>query len=398
MITTNAPWGNPATRTNPPRSTRRRLRPAAAVALASAGVAALLAACGGGPAPARVQPAVPVTAGKVVEKTVPVTFRAIGHVEPISTVGVKARIGGELQKVWFKEGQDVRVGDTLFTIDPRQYVAALRQAEAQLAKDQALLKKANSDVQRYAQLVKQDFVTRQDNDQVVATAESLQATVASDQANIDNARLQADYCTIKSPVDGRTGNLVVKAGNLVKADDTTALVTINQMRPIYVSFSVPAQLLPQLAKHNGNRIAVSATAPQLSGPPEEGVLSFVDNAVDTATSTILLKATFANESERLWPGQFVDVVVTLGEEPNRIVAPAPAVQTGQQGQYVFVIKADQTVELRPVTVERMNEVEAIIAKGLAAGETVVTDGQLRLVPGAKVEITHGVGPQEGGGA
>jgi multidrug efflux system membrane fusion protein len=365
--------------------------------LTVAGVVALLAACGGPKQQRRMQTAVPVTVGKVVEKTVPLTFRAIGHVDPISTVAVKARIGGELQKVWFVEGQDVHAGQTLFTIDPRQYDAALRQAEAQLAKDQALLNKANSDVRRYTQLVKQDFVTKQDNDQVIATAESLKATVASDQASVDNARLQLAYCTITSPLEGRTGNLVVKVGNLVKADDTTALVTINQMRPIYVSFSVPAQLLPQLTRHNNHRIGVSATIPQNSGPAEQGILSFVDNAVDTATSMILLKATFANQDERLWPGQFVDVVVTLGEEPNRIVAPSSAVQTGQQGQYVFVVKEDQTVELRAVQVERMNEVEAVIDKGLTAGETVVTDGQLRLVPGAKVEIKAGVGQPEGNG-
>jgi multidrug efflux system membrane fusion protein len=371
------------------------LRPSLVLTLAA--TVALLAACGGPKQQRRMQPAVPVAVGKVVEKTVPLTFRAIGHVEPISTVAVKARIGGELQKVWFIEGQDVRAGQTLFTIDPRQYDAALRQAEAQLAKDQALVKKANADVQRYAQLVKQDFVTKQDNDQAIATAEALRATVASDQASVDNARLQLAYCTITSPLEGRTGNLVVKVGNLVKADDTTALVTINQMKPIFVSFSVPAQLLPQLTRHNSHRIGVSATIPQNSGPAEQGILSFVDNAVDTATSMILLKATFANQDERLWPGQFVDVVVTLGEEPNRIVAPASAVQTGQQGQYVFVVKEDQTVELRAVQVERMNEVEAVIDKGLTAGETVVTDGQLRLVPGARVEIKPGVGQAEGNG-
>ncbi len=378
---------------DPPPTDRNGHGVPALTALALA--VAVLAACGAPKQQGRAQPAVPVTAAEVAQKTVPLTFRAIGHVEPISTVAVKARIGGELQKVWFREGQDVRSGETLFTIDPRQYDAALRQAEAQLAKDQALLNKAAADVQRYAQLVKQDFVTKQDYDQVVATAESLRATVASDQANVDNARLQVAYCTIASPVEGRTGNLMVKVGNLVKADDTSPLVTINQMRPIYVTFSVPAQLLPQLARHNGNRIAVSASVPQSAQPPEEGVLSFVDNAVDTATSTILLKATFANADERLWPGQFVDVVVTLGEEPNRIVAPAAAVQTGQQGQYVFVIKSDGTVELRPITVERMDEVQAVVAKGLAAGETVVTDGQLRLVPGAKVEVKQGLG-QNGG--
>jgi multidrug efflux system membrane fusion protein len=362
-----------------------------AVRATVAAFAALAAACGGGPQQRGTQPAVPVTVGTVVRKTVPVSFRAIGHVEAIATVAVKARIGGELQRVWFEEGQDVAKGATLFTIDPRQYEAALRLAEAQIARDRALLVKAESDIKRYEGLVKQDFVAKEQYDQIVATAAALRAAVAADQANIDNARLQLAYCTITAPVGGRTGSLNVKVGNLVRADDSTPLVTINQIRPIFAAFSVPAQLLPQLTKHNGSRIAVSASLPQNPGPPEEGVLTFVDNAVDTATSTILLKATFANPDERLWPGQFVDVVVTLGEESGRIVAPSPAVQTSQQGQYAFVVKDDGTVELRPVKVDRMDETEAVIGEGLNAGETVVTDGQLRLVPGAKVEIKSGVG-------
>ncbi len=352
---------------------------------------ALLSACGNGGQQRRTQPAVPVTVAKVVQKTVPVTLRAIGHVEAIAAVAVKARIGGELQKAWFTEGQDVTKGATLFTIDPRESEAALRLAQAQLAKDKALLEKAEADIRRYEGLVKQDFVTKEQYDQIVATAGSLRATVAADEANVDNARLQVSYCTITSPVEGRTGNLNVKVGNLVKADDTTPLVTINQMRPIFCTFSVPAQYLPQLTQHDGDRIGVLATLPQNSGAPETGTLSFVDNAVDASTSTIMLKATFANTDERLWPGQFVDVVVTLGEEPNRIVAPAPAVQTSQQGQFVFVVKDDQTVEMRPVKVDRIDETDAVIDKGLSAGETVVTDGQLRLVPGARVEVTAGVG-------
>jgi len=365
-------------------------RAAAAAALA----AVLLAGCGDGRQQGRAQPAVPVTVAKVVQKTVPVTFRAIGHVEAIATVAVKARIGGELQKAWFTEGQSVAKGSTLFTIDPRQYEAALRLAEAQLAKDRALLEKAEADTRRYEGLVKQDFVTKEQYDQITATAASLLASVAADQANVDNARLQLAYCTITAPVEGRTGNLNVKVGNLVKADDSTPLVTINQIRPIFASFSVPAQLLPQLAGHDGDHIEVSATLPQSSGAPEHGALTFVDNAVDTATSTILLKATFANQDERLWPGQFVDIVVTLGNEPNRIVAPAPAVQTSQQGQFVFVVKDNETVELRSVKVARMDETDAVIDGGLAAGETVVTDGQLRLVPGAKVEVKTGLGAPE----
>jgi len=356
----------------------------------------VVTACGGGDQQRTVQPAVPVTVAKVVQKTVPVTFRAIGHVEAIATVAIKARIGGELLKAWFTEGQSVVRGATLFTIDPRQYEAALRLVEAQLAKDAALLAKAEADIKRYEGLVKQDFVTRELYDQIIANAAALRAGVAADQATVDNAKLQLAYCTITAPVEGRTGNLNVKVGNLVKADDATPLVTINQIRPIFAAFSVPAQLLPQVTKHDGNRITVTATLPQNTGAPEEGVLTFVDNAVDAATSTILLKATFANRDERLWPGQFVDIVVTLGEEPNRIVAPAPAVQTSQQGQYVFVVKDDQTVELRPVKVDRMDEAEAVIDKGVSAGETVVTDGQIRLVPGARVEIKSGVGGAEKG--
>jgi multidrug efflux system membrane fusion protein len=354
----------------------------------------VVTACGGGEQQRRVQPAVPVTVGKVVQKTVPVTFRAIGHVEAMATVAIKARIGGELQKVWFTEGQNVAKGATLITIDPRQYEAALRLAEAQIAKDRALLAKAEADIKRYEGLVKQDFVTREQYDQIIANAGALRAAVEADQATVDNAKLQLAYCTITAPFEGRTGNLNVKVGNLVKADDATPLVTINQIRPIFAAFSVPAQLLPQVTKHNGDRITVTATLPQNTGAPEEGALTFVDNAVDTATSTILLKATFGNRDERLWPGQFVEVVVTLGEEAGRIVAPAPAVQTSQQGQYVFVVKDDQTVELRPVKVDRIDEAEAVIDKGLSAGETVVTDGQLRLVPGAKVEIKTGLGAAE----
>jgi membrane fusion protein, multidrug efflux system len=353
----------------------------------------LACACGGRPQQ-RVQPPVPVKVGETVRKTVLVQFRAIGRVEPIANVAVRARIGGELTKVGFEEGRSVRVGDTLFVIDPRQYEAALRQAEAQLARDQALLRKAEADVTRYADLVKKDFVTKEQYDLMVATSESLQATVAADQASADNARLQVAYCTIRAPVSGRTGNLMVKVGNLVKANDDNPLVTLNQTHPIYVSFSVPAQQLPAVAARRGDRIKVTAKAPESPAAPSEGLLSFVDNAVDAATSTILLKATFPNESESLWPGQFVDVVVTLGEERDRVVAPSQAVQSGQQGQFVFVVKDDGTAEMRAVKVARMDEAEAVIAEGLAPGETVVTDGQLRLVPGARVEVKKEEAPGE----
>jgi len=331
------------------------------------------------------RPPVPVTVGTVEQKTVPVSFRAIGNIEAAETVEVRARVGGELQRVFFEEGQAVRAGDLLFAIDPRPFRAALAQAEAQLARNQALLAKAEADITRYAGLVKQDYVTKEQYDQITADAAALRAAVAADQASVETVRLELDYCTIASPVTGRTGTINVDVGNLVKANDDLPMVTINQTRPIDASFPVPAQFLPLVIAHRADRIRVVATVP---GDPRvaEGTLSFVDNAVDTSTGTVLLKATFPNQDERLWPGEFVDLTVILGEETGRVVCPAAAIQTGQQGQYVFTVKDDRTVELRPVKVNRMDEDEAVIDEGLRPGETVVTDGQLRLVPGAAIEV------------
>ena len=386
--------GHDATRTPISAEQSASVRASRRAALLALGASvALLAACGGGAQQRKAPPAVPVTVAKVVQKTMPVTLRAIGHVEAIATVAVKARIGGELQKVWFTEGQTVAKGATLFTIDPRQYDAALRLAEAQLARDRALLEKADADTRRYEGLVKQDFVTKEQYDQIIATAASLRAGVAADQATVDNARLQLAYCTITSPVEGRTGNLNVKVGNLVKADDTTPLVTINQVRPIFASFSVPAQYLQSVLSKVAGSIRVTAAASGGTAPPAEGTLTFVDNNVDPGTSTVLLKATFPNKDESLWPGQFVDVTLILGEEANRVVAPSVAVLTGQQGQFVYVVKDDETVDVRPVKVARMDETDAVVAQGLAAGETVVTDGQLRLVAGARIAARTGGAPE-----
>ncbi len=378
---------NPSSRTH---GAARRAANAAAAACLLAGLGAV--ACGkpeqglrGGPA------AVPVLAGKVEKRTMPVSFRAIGHVEAIETVGIKARAGGELQKVWFQEGTSVHAGETLFSIDPRQYQAALDQAVAILARDQALLAKAEEDTKRYASLVEKDYVTKEQYAQITANAAALRAAVAADQANVDTVKLNLSYCTIAAPVAGRAGNLMVKVGNLIKASDDKPMVTINQTSPIYVSFFIPAQLLPDVMARRRESVRVEASAPEAAATPSLGALSFVDNAVDPATSTILLKATFPNRDERLWPGQFVDVNVILGEEADRVVCPAPAVQSGQQGQYVFVVKDDSTVEMRPVKVARMDERDAVIASGLAGGETVVIDGQLRLVPGATVSLRESVG-------
>jgi multidrug efflux system membrane fusion protein len=363
----------------------RRLRPA--VLAAALGAPLMLAACGGShEAQGGARPPVPVTTADVVRQTMPVTLRAIGNVEAIETVAVKARIGGALLRIGFQEGESVRRGDILFVIDPRPYEAALAQAEAVLARDQALLSKAKADIARYVDLVKEDYVTKEQYDQITADAAALEAAVAADTAAAQTARLNLEYCTISAPVSGRTGNLGVRVGNLVKANDDAAMVTINQMSPIYVSFSIPAQHLPAVLAPRSGDVAVLAATPDDPGNPERGELSFVDNAVDTTTSTILLKGTFANRNQRLWPGQFVDVTLVLGEEPDRVVCPSAAVQTGQQGQFVFVVKGDSTVEMRSVEVDRMDERDAVIASGLSAGETVVTDGQLRLVPGVAVEV------------
>jgi len=367
------------------RSARRTLLTLTTGALLAAG-------CGPGEAPQRAAPPpVPVSVGRVEVKTVDVAVRAIGHVEPIETVAVKARIGGELQAIHFTEGASVTAGQLLFTIDPRPHRAALAQAEAVLARDRALLAKAEADITRYADLVKQDFVTREQYDQITADAAALRAAVAADEANVDTARLNLEYCTVTAPISGRTGNLSLKTGALVKANDDRGMVTINRIRPIHVAFSVPAQHLSQVQAHRDDGVRVLATLPTDGDTTAEGRLTFIDNAVDPTTSTILLKATFDNRDERLWPGQFVDLRMILAREPDRLVCPAAAVQTGQQGQFVFVVRGDGTVEQRPVTVVRSDEVEAVIADGLTVGETVVTDGQLRLVTGASVVVKDAVG-------
>ncbi len=363
---------------------RRRL---AALLLPALAVAA--ASCGGNTKAARGgPPPVPVTVGQAVQKTVPVSFRAIGHVEPIETVAVRARIGGELQRVWFEEGQFVAAGATLFTIDPRPYQAALAQAEAGLARNQALLVKAEADIARYAGLVKQDYVTKEQYDQITANAAALRASLAADRAAVETARLNVAYCTIAAPLSGRTGALAVKVGNLIKANDQP-LVTINQTRPIYVTFTVAGEALPEL-RARAAEVKVKAMLPQ-GGASFDGTLTFLDNAIDARTGTLLLKATFANPDEGLWPGQFVEVDVVLGEEAGRVVVPASAVQTGQQGTFVYVVTDAGAAEMRPVKVARLDDREAVIAEGLTGGETVVTDGQLRLVPGARVQVAGGAG-------
>jgi multidrug efflux system membrane fusion protein len=336
-------------------------------------------------------PPVPILVATVAEKTVPVELKAIGNVEAYSTVSIKARIGGQLVQVNFQEGQDVEKGQLLFVIDPRPYQGALSQAEANLARDKALANKAQADARRYAELIRKQFVSQQEYDQATATAESLAATVHADQVAVSNARLMLSYCYIHAPISGRTGNLIAHLGNQIKADADTAMVVINQIQPIYVSFAIPQQSLPEIRRYMAEeKIPVEAVIGGQEDHPEVGVLTFVNNTVDIATGTIQCKATFTNPHKRLWPGLFVNVAVKLATQPGAILVPAQAIQSSQEGEIVFVVKPDLTVEVRPVEVGRTINGDVIVTKGLQAGERVVTDGQLRLVPGAKVQIKSGL--------
>jgi multidrug efflux system membrane fusion protein len=342
-------------------------------------------ACSGPPkAPAR--EAVPVHVATAAKREMSIEIAAIGHVESVSSVAVKAQVGGQITRVAFREGQDVNKGDLLLAIDSRPYEAALAQAKANLERDRARAKSAQDDVKRYAGLVAKDYVTQQQFDQAQADAVAAEATVRADEAVLENARLQLEYSSVRAPIDGRTGSLLVQVGNIVKANDDRTLLQINQIHPILVSFAVPETNFSEITRRvRAGRLSVGAT-PQDGGPPAVGELNFVDNAVNASTGTIQLKATFANRDSRLWPGQFVSVILNLATEPDAIVAPSQAVQTGQSGQFVWVVKDDLTVESRSVIVARVQGPLAVIARGLAAGERVVTDGQLRLSPGAKVEI------------
>jgi multidrug efflux system membrane fusion protein len=391
------------------------------------------------------QAAFPVTVGSVIQKSIPLQLRAIGNVEAYAVVSVKSQVGGELAKVHFREGQDIKKGDLLFTIDPRPFEAALRQAEANLtqnlaqvkqaeanldrdqaqvhlaeanlARDMAQAKNAEQEASRYKSLLEKDYVSKEQFDQFQTAAETSRETVRADQAAIENAqaslrasraalenaraavqasraavenaKIQLGYCSIYSPIDGRTGSIIVKQGNIVKANDTQPLVTINQIQPVNVVFSIPEQELPGVRKYMAaNRLKVEALVPLEEERPEQGWLTFVDNAVDPTTGTIRLKGTFENRERRLWPGQFVNVALTLTVEPAAVVVPAAALQTGQQGTYVFVVKPDQTVESRPVVTGGTVEGETVVKQGLEPGEVVVTDGQLRLFPGAKVDLKN----------
>ena len=330
-------------------------------------------------------PAVAVVWAEAVRKDVPVEIRAIGRVEAYSSVAIKAQVTGEITSVNFQEGQEVRQGDVLFTIDPKPYEIALQQAQALLEKDRALLKEAEADAKRYGDLAAKEYVTREQVDKTVAARDTLIASIKADEAGVANARLQLDRCTVRSPIDGRTGSLLIYRGNLVRSTDAAPAVVINQIAPVRVTFSVPEQSLPRIREYRAkSELKVEALLDN-GNAPAEGTLSFIDNAIDVTTGTIDLKATFANRDRRLWPGQFVNVVMTLAVQTGAVVVPSQAVQSGQGGLYVFVVKDDMTVEMKRPKIDRTIGNETVIADGLAPGEKVVVDGQLQLVPGARVQ-------------
>jgi membrane fusion protein, multidrug efflux system len=356
-----------------------------------------MAGCSHGPADTfGERDAVPILAAKVVQKTVSDTIHAIGRVEAFSTVDVKSQINGQVMQVHFRQGQDVKQGDLLFTIDPRPFEAALRQAEANLAKDRAQYRQAAADQRRYATLLKQNVGSRQQYDQVEATAAELSASMQADEAAVQTARLNLEYCAIRAPLSGRTGDLLVHAGNLVKPDADTAMVVINQVHPVYVDFAIPEQQLPAVREFMAERkLPVQVSLPEQQGPLESGELSFVDNTVDAKTGTINLKGEFANADGRLWPGEFINATLVLREHPDAILVPSQAVQTGQQGSFVFVVQPDMKAAIRPVVIGESIDNQTVVTSGLKAGETVVTDGQLRLIPGATVTIKSGLNAESG---
>lgn len=330
--------------------------------------------------------AVPVVVAAARREPAPVRLDAVGTVQTVASVAIKARIDGQIAQVLVRDGQYVKAGDTLLQLDSRSAEAQVQQMQAQLARDRAQLANAKRDVDRFAPLVAKDYVSRQQYDTAVTNARAIEATVKADEASLENAKVLLTYYTITAPMDGRLGTISLKAGSNVKANDVP-IVTINQTKPIWVAFSLAQSDFPAVrAAMASGTVQVDVSAPGDEGPPEKGRVEFFENAIDAATGTIALKATFDNPQERLWPGGFVNVAVVLRVEQDALVVPQAAVQVGQNNTYVFVVKADNTAELRPVKVSRTVEGKSVIAKGLEPGEQVVTDGQLRLTNGSRVDI------------
>ncbi len=327
--------------------------------------------------------AVPVAIGLSGHKNVPIELKAIGTVEAYATVAVKSQITGVVQSVHFKEGDEVKQGDPLFTIDPRPFVALLDQAQGALARDRAELENARKELERYSHAAQKGYVSTEQADQAQTKAATLAATVKADEAAVENARLQLDFCSINSPINGRTGELMADRGNLIKANADTSMVTINQLTPIKVSFAVPGKDLQEIKKYQAQE-SLKVLVPLPGGKVLTGTFSFLDNTVDPTTGTIRLKAEFANTDKTLWPGEFVDVLLILTTKPDAVVVPTAAIQIGQNGAHIYVVRSDMTVEDRAVVTGTMVNGETVIESGIKAGEKVVTDGQLQLTDGTKI--------------
>ncbi|MFZ1974152.1 MAG: efflux RND transporter periplasmic adaptor subunit [Candidatus Acidiferrales bacterium] len=368
------------------RRPRKRTSVPAAAPIALLAMSLVLSACTTRTAETAPNLAVPVTVAKAEQKTVPINLTAIGTAEAYSTVSIKSQVNAILNEVHFKQGDFVKKGDLLFTLDARPFQSSLAQAQANLARDKAQEELNQVQATRYEKLYAAGVAPKEQYDQMRANADAQDALVHADEAAEESAKLQLQYCTIYSPVDGRTGALQVYPGNLVKENDVPVLVVINEISPIFVDFSVPEQYLGVVKKYmSGGRLQIQST-PYGDTVPETGYLTFVDNNVDNTTGTIKLKGTFPNGDHRLWPGQFSTVSLRLAEEEKAIVVPSQAVQTGASGDFIFVVKSDDTAESRPVKVARQIDGESVISSGIAPGETVVTDGQLRLIPGIKVQV------------
>jgi multidrug efflux system membrane fusion protein len=321
----------------------------------------------------------------------PVEVVAVGHVEAYTTVSIMAQVPGQLLEVHFEEGDFVRKGQMLATLDQRPYEAALAQAKAAFARDKATAVNNRLQAQRYSKLLAEGIVPASQVESFTSAADASDAVLNADEAAIKTAELNLEYSTIYSPIDGRTGALMLKPGNLVKVADVP-IVVINQVNPIFVNFAVPQQFWPEVKKYMAQgTLHVKATVPRDSGSAEDGAVTFLDNAIDPTTGTIHMRATFTNSQNRLWPGLYVDIILTLSEQHDATVIPAQAVVEGEKGPFVYIVKSDKRVEPRTIVPARTIDGETVVEKGLQPGETIVTDGQVRLEPNAKIDIKSGAG-------
>lgn len=333
----------------------------------------------------------PVVVAEVEQKSVPVRVDAIGNVEAFTSVQIRARVDGQIVEVGFREGQEIKKGDVLFRIDPRPYQATLKQVEAAAARDKAQLERARQQDVRYKELLDKNFVSADGYAQFRTNAQTAEAVAQASEATVENARVQLDYTVIRSPIDGYVGRVLLQLGNIARAADPNPIALINQVRPIYVSFAVPEKYLAEIRNRMKSGLLAVEAVPSDARKPVTGKLAFIDNAVDQSTGTIKLRAEFGNPDNILWPGQFANVSVKLYDESDALVVPSKALQNGPNGQFVFVVKGDMTVEVRPVSVVRSDGNETILSKGVQKGERVVTQGQLRLAPGSRVTIAGGAG-------